>query len=298
MLLKYGLSADDLRMQVQTYVDGNIVGSIPEKEQLTPIRMLYPDINKMQIEQIKNLQIADSNGNYYPLSQFATFEIKTGVAEIERENLQSMGAITARLSNRDLGSVMKEIRGKLSSIPLPSGYNLEFGGSYASQQKSFQELLRILIFGSLLVFIVVLFMFRDIKISFVVILISILGISGSILALWLFKIPLNVGSYTGMIMIIGILGENSIFTIQQFKHALKTSTLDDALVHAIAARLRPKLMTVVGAVIALTPLALGIGTGAQMHQPLAIAVIGGLIMALPLLLVLLPIILRVIYRGR
>ena len=115
-------------------------------------------------------------------------------------------------------------------------------------------------------------------------------------ALFLTNTPLNVGSYTGLIMIVGIIGENCIFTIQQFLFELKKSSVLQALSYAISARLRPKLMTATGAIVALIPLALGIGSGAQMHQSLAIAVIGGLIIALPLLLIVLPGMLKIIIK--
>jgi heavy metal efflux system protein len=121
----------------------------------------------------------------------------------------------------------------------------------------------------------------------IVLFISLLGVSGSVIALFLTNTPLNVGSYTGLIMIIGIIGENSIFTIQQYLSQLQNGG-KNALVLAVSARLRPNLMTALGAIVALSPLAMGIGAGAQMHQPLAIAVIGGFIIALPLLLVVLP----------
>ncbi len=120
------------------------------------------------------------------------------------------------------------------------------------------------------------------------IFISSLGIAGGVIALFLTNTALNVGSYTGLIMIVGIIGENSVFTIQQFLTEFKNTSLMDAVKFAISARLRPKLMTATGAIVALLPLALGIGSGAQMHQSLAISVIGGLLVALPLLLIVLP----------
>jgi multidrug efflux pump subunit AcrB len=190
---------------------------------------------------------------------------------------------------------MKDIQKKAKSISLPSSYQIMYGGSYAEQQNSFAELLKILIAGGLLVFTVVLFMFKNLKYSLIVLFISVLGISGSAIALYLTHTPLNVGSYTGLIMIIGIIGENSIFTIQQYLSELKTGG-SNSLVLAVSARLRPNLMTALGAIVALSPLALGIGTGAQMHQPLAIAVIGGFIVALPLLLIVLPGFLKMIIR--
>ena len=295
-LKQFGLTPTDLQSQIETNLAGTVVGSIPEKEQFTDIRMIFPFNNKTPVEKIKQVRICTSTGDYLPVSLFADFTITSGIPEIEREDLQTMGVVTARLNNRDLGSVMKDIQHKLSKMPLPPSYQIVYGGAYAQQQQSFAELLKILIAAGLLVFTVVLFMFKDLKISLVVIFISVLGISGSLLALFITGTPLNVGSYTGLIMIIGIIGENSIFTIQQFLSELENNTVSGALIYAISARLRPKLMTATGAIVALTPLALGIGTGAQMHQPLAIAVIGGLVIALPLLLIVLPGLLKLVIK--
>jgi multidrug efflux pump subunit AcrB len=147
------------------------------------------------------------------------------------------------------------------------------------------------------VFSVILFLFKDFKIAFLILSISVLGLSGSYLALFLTHTPLNVGSYTGLIMIVGIIGENAIFTFLQFKESLAKQSVDDAITFAISTRLRPKLMTALGAIIALMPLALGIGAGAQLHQPLAIAVIGGFIAAMPLLLIALPSLIRRFYKS-
>jgi multidrug efflux pump subunit AcrB len=210
-----------------------------------------------------------------------------------------MGVVTADLENRDLGSVMRDVKEQISSqLLLPPGYHVEYGGSYAEQQKSFKELLLILITASLLVFSVILFLFKRIKVALLILLIAVLGIAGSYLALYFTNTPLNVGSYTGLIMIVGIIGENAIFTFLQFKESLHEKSVDDSIIYSISTRLRPKLMTALGAIIALMPLALGIGTGAQLHQPLAIAVIGGFIIALPLLLIVLPTMLRLLFKQK
>jgi multidrug efflux pump subunit AcrB len=192
---------------------------------------------------------------------------------------------------------MKDIRETLNAkFFLPQGYHIEYGGEYADQQKSFNQLLIILILSSLLVFALILFLFKDFRAALSILFIAVFGLAGSLLALFITKTPLNVGSYTGLIMIVGIIGENSIFTFQQFMTNMEKGSVDDSIVYAISTRLRPKLMTALGAIIALLPLAMGIGTGAQMHQPLAIAVIGGFIVALPLLLIVLPTLLRIAYR--
>ena len=297
-LRQFGLSPADLDVQVRTCIEGTVVGAIPEREQFTDIRLIYPMNNATPIDRIRRLNITIPSGEILPIQTFARFDIEEGVAEIERENLQTMGVVTARLNNRDLGSAMKDIRSTLGDMTLPPSYQIRYGGAYAEQQQSFSELLKILIAAGMLVFTVVLFMFRRVRISIIVIIISLLGIAGGLWALYLTRTPLNVGSYTGLIMIIGIIGENSIFTIQQFFSELKTTGEDRALALAISRRLRPNLMTATGAIVALMPLAFGIGTGAQMHQPLAIAVIGGLVIALPLLLIVLPGILKLVIRKK
>jgi multidrug efflux pump subunit AcrB len=260
--------------------------------------MIFPLNHDTRIEQMRTIQICTASGTYLPINEFADINLQSGVAEIDRENLQTMGVVTARLSGRDLGSVMTDIQTELKKLNLPPSYQIVYGGSYAQQKKSFAELLIILIAGGLLVFSVVLFMFKKLKLSLIVIFVSLLGISGSLLALYLTHTPLNVGSYTGLIMIIGIIGENSIFTIQQFFSEMKNNNVKNALITAISTRLRPNLMTALGAIVALIPLALGIGTGAQMHQPLAIAVIGGFIIALPLLLIVLPVAIGLVYSWK
>ena len=298
-LAQFGITPANLQYQLQTSLEGNIVGNLLEKEQLSNIRIVYPGSRKLSVADINKLQIFLPNGKLKPITELAAVTVQSGNAEIVRENLQAMGVITARLDNRDLGSVIKEIQKNITDrITLPQGYHIEYGGAYKEQQQSFRELLMILITASLLVFGVILFLFKEIKVALTILLIAVLGISGSYLALYLTGTALNVGSYTGLIMIVGIIGENAIFTFLQFKESLHEKNVDDSIIYAISTRLRPKLMTALGAIIALMPLALGIGTGAQLHQPLAIAVIGGFIIALPLLLIVLPSMLRLLYKRK
>lgn len=297
-LAQFGITPADFQFQLQTSLEGNLVGNIFENDRVYPVRLVYTRNTKMSIDDIKKLQIASPNGMLKPISELADVQLSEGDAEIQRENLQSMGVVSARLENRDIGSTMKDIQNKISAqVHLPQGYHIEYGGDYEQQQKSFTELLMILISSSLLVFGVILFLYKDIKIALTILIIAVLGISGSYLALYITGTPLNVGSYTGIIMIVGIIGENSIFTFLQYRENLQLQTVDESIVYAISTRLRPKLMTALGAIIALMPLALGIGTGAKLHQPLAIAVIGGFVIALPLLLIVLPSVMRLLYKN-
>lgn len=297
-IAQFGISPADLQFQVQTALEGNVAGNIYEQNRVYPIRLVYPGSRSRTLEELNNLKIFLPNGNLKPISSLARIDIKSGAAEIHRENLQTIGIVSSRLANRDLGSTIKDIQRQINTkIHLPKGYTIEYGGDYAQQQKSFSELLMILITSSVLVFGVILFLFRDIKPAIGILLIGVLGIAGSYLALFITNTPLNVGSYTGIIMIVGIIAENSIFTFMQFKETLKVKSVDESVVYAISTRLRPNLMTALGAITALMPLALGIGAGAQLHQPLAIAVIGGFVIALPLILVVLPSMLRLLYKN-
>ena len=297
-LALYGISSADLQFQVQTSLEGNLSGDIFEKDRVYPVRLVYPGSRQMSVDKLQNLKIFLPDGRTKSISELATIEVNSGDAQIERENLQSMGVVSARLEGRDLGSTIKEIQSKVSrQVNLPQGYSVEYGGEYAQQQQSFNELLMILITSSMLVFGVILFLFKEVKVAFIILIIAVLGIAGSYLALFITNTPLNVGSYTGLIMIVGIIGENSIFTFLQFKETLHDKSVNESIVYAISTRLRPKLMTALGAIIALMPLALGIGAGAELHQPLAIAVIGGFIIALPLLLIVLPSMLRLLYKN-
>ncbi|MCH3985587.1 MAG: efflux RND transporter permease subunit [Prevotella sp.] len=182
-------------------------------------------------------------------------------------------------------------------LNLPKGYTLQFGGAYSQQQQSFSELLTILLMATLLVFSVLLFLFRKWGISLAILFISVLGVGGSLLALYITGTPLNVSSYTGIIMVVGIIAENAIFTVNQYdQNRQRGGAVAESVDYAIALRIRPKLMTAISAVLALMPLALGIGVGAQMQQPLAVAVIGGFCVALPLLLLVLPCLMLKIFR--
>ncbi len=298
-LALFGISPADFQAQLQTQLSGKVIGHMLEAQQMTPIRMITPHPLKSSLAKIKNTMIFLPNGKLMPIKQMATIQIGKGTTEIQRENLQTMSVVTGRLEGRSIVNVVRDIQNGIhQKIALPQGYHVVYGGQYKQQQKSFQELLTILIAACLMVFVVILFFSKDIWIALIILGIAVIGISGCFLALFLTGVELNVGSYTGIIMIVGIIGENSIFTYLQFKDTLTEKGVSASLVNAISIRLRPKLMTALGAIIALMPLALGIGVGAQMQQPLAIAVVGGFLAGLPLLLVVLPGFLNLRFRKK
>lgn len=157
-LAQFGMTPMALQQQLQLGLEGNIAGTIQEKEQMTPIRTLYPGSQNRDLTGVRQQKIFLPSGNILPVSSLAQIKINPGDVEIERENLQSIGSVTARLDNSDLGTVMKEIQKEVSSkISLPAGYHITYGGAFAEQQSSFRELLIILIIASISVFGVILF---------------------------------------------------------------------------------------------------------------------------------------------
>ena len=295
-LKEYSLPLTDLQLQLQTMIGGVKASSIQENLRFCDVRLVYLDYEKVGYDKLLKTNVFLPDGALVPLARFTDIKVLNGTAEINRENLKKVGYITARLNNRDLGSTLKDIQTAIQkNIVLPQGMNLEYGGSYKEQKQAFNELFSILLMAILLVFLILLFLYRNFKVALLLIILILLAPSGSALLLFFLNIPLNVGSYIGIIMIIGIVGEAAIFTYLQYtEERKKGENVQDAIVYSISIRLRPKLMTALSAIVALLPLALALGSGAQMHQSLAIAVIGGLIVALPVLLIVLPSFLKII----
>lgn len=316
----FGITLTDFQQQLTAYMGGiplcqpaNVIepnpaqaamtgglqiGSVQEGEQMRRILLRFTNFDDNSPELLKQQPIFLPDGSTRPLDFFCEIRVIPGEIEQRREDLKSDITLTARLENRDLGSAVADLQQALENkLALPVGYNISYGGAYSEQQQSFRELTMILLLAVLLVFAVLMFLFREWLISLAILFVSVMGICGCLLALWLTGIPLNVSSYTGIIMVVGIIAENAIFTVWQYRmNRNRGGDVSESVDYAIALRIRPKLMTALGAVLALMPLALGVGLGAQMQQPLAVAVIGGFAVGLPLLLVVLPCIMLLIYK--
>ncbi len=314
-LALYNISLQDFNMQLNAIISGvavgksaNIpmpspdqaamtsglqIGDIQEGQQMRRVIMRFVDFKNDDIDVFKKEPIFLPNARTRPVSFFCDIIPQAGDVVESRENLKPVIILTSRLENKDLGTAIKDLKSEFAKkIKLPPSYFIEYGGAYSQQQKSFSELLMILALATLFVFTVLMFLFKRWRIALLILFISLLGMTGSLVLLYIFNIPLNVSSYTGLIMIVGIIAENAIFTVYQYFNDLKIHDSEFAVKNAISLRIRPNLMTAISAILALLPLALGIGIGAQMQQALAIAVIGGFLIGLPLLLIVLPTFLR------
>jgi CzcA family heavy metal efflux pump len=290
-----GLSVDDVREELSTVMRGSAETSIQKGEKLMAVRVRYPDRYRTDLDRLERLLLTNANGVGVPIGSVATFEKTGGLAEIRRDGLRQMVAVTARISGHDLGGVLTEVRKKIAAaVVLPPGTELVFGGVYQTQQESFRGLLVTAIAAFMLVFIVLLFEFGEFAVPVSIFIINILSLFGVVAALWIAGVTFNISSFVGVIMIIGIVAENAIFVMHNVReYTLGGMPLDDALVRAVLVRKRPILMTTLAAVLSLLPLALGIGgAGAGMQQPLAIAVIGGFSLSSVMLFFGLPVFYR------
>jgi len=219
----------------------------------------------------------------------ATIVENPGQTEIRRENLQRDVAITARLENRGLGSGMADVQKAVNGLHLPSSIRVVYGGQYADQQQNFHDLVIVLILAVLLLFIVLLFEFGMFAAPVAILASALLSTSGVFIALLITRTTFNISSFMGMIMVIGIVAKNGILLLDADQKMRRVGlSAEDAMLQAARRRLRPIVMTALATVAGMLPLALALGAGSQMLQPLAIAVIGGVMISMILSLVITP----------
>lgn len=305
---RVGLTAMDVETQLNAALYGQVASTLPEQDRMTKIRVRYPDSVRFDRDRLAELPIslatatatgtappsksaaATTGVGFVPLGQLASIRQVRTANKLNRENLQPVINVTASLDNRDLGSVNTEIQQKLSTLKFPPGYRWEVAGNYRSQQESFASLLTVLIVSSALVFLLLGFQFKSLTLPILIFLAQPVSLASAMFALWITHTPLNVSSFLGAILLIGLDVKNGIILIEYIDQLRAEGLpLHDALLKAGRVRFRPILMTSLCTILGLVPLALGLGPGAQMQQPLAIAVIGGLITNMLLTRLLIPV---------
>ncbi len=253
------------------------------------IRVRFPESARASLDQIRNTLIASSTGKSASLGSVAEFKDELGQTEIRRENLQREVAVTGRFEGVSLGKGMQTVQQALTGMNLPAAIRVVYGGTYAEQQRSFRDLLVVLALAVVLVFTVLLFEFGNFAAPVAILASALLSTSGVFLALLITGITFNISSFMGLIMVIGIVAKNGILLLdadQRFR--AEGSSARDAMIEAGERRLRPILMTALATVAGMVPLSLAIGAGSQMLQPLAIAVIGGILASMVLSLIVTP----------
>jgi multidrug efflux pump subunit AcrB len=254
------------------------------------MRVRFPESARATLDQIKNTMITSSTtGKTASLGSLATFQDEAGQTEIRREDLQRDVAVTGRFEGISLGTGMQMVQQVVADMHLPPAIRVVYGGTYAEQQKSFRDLLIVLALAIVLVFTVLLFEFRTFAAPTAIIASALLSTSGVFLALFVTGTTFNISSFMGLIMVIGIVAKNGILLLDaDQRYRTEGSSALDAMIEAGERRLRPILMTALATVAGMIPLSLALGAGSQMLQPLAIAVIGGLLASMVLSLIVTP----------
>jgi multidrug efflux pump subunit AcrB len=296
---RFGMDGDDIARAVNIAVLGRTASSVLQGDRIINIRVRVDPSRVDRITTLRELPIRSPSGTVILLSQVADVHEEVGQLELRREDLRQDVAVTARLEGRDLGSAMEEIRTKLDKqVALPPG-TVEYGGLYQQQQESFRNLLFVLVAAVVLVFIVLLLEFRSFVEPTAILFGAVLALFGSIAALAVTGTSLNVISFLGAIIGVGIVAKNGILMLDLVDQLRAEGlSLAEAVIRSGRRRLRPVLMTSMAGALGMLPLAYGIGSGADMLKPLAIAVIGALLFSTLLSLIATPTVYFLMKRGR
>jgi len=281
-----GLDPDAVTRQVQALMGAAVVTQVQRNGVLVGVRVMASTQSRNRVESLSALDLKAPDGHTLPLSRIARITVEPGQQQITRENLQPFVDVTGRLEGRDLGSTMAEIRRVMPGLGLPSSVRVEYGGLYATQQSAFLGLAGVFVAALLLVCLLLLYLFERWTVVLAVLTVVLLTAGSVFVGLWLTGTELNISALMGLTMVVGIIGELAVF---YFAELPKDSGYEvETLLAAGQARLRPIIMSAVIAILALSPLALGLGEGSALQKPLAIAIISGLLAGAPMVLLVLP----------
>ena len=290
MAARAGFTPQEIELDISAMLQGEPAPTpVVLNDRPYTIRVRFPESTRSSVDAIKNTLLVSGTGRTGTLGSLATVEEIPGQTEVRRENLQRNVTVTARLEGVDLGAGVAAVQRAVADLHLPPAIRVEYGGAFAEQQRSFHDLLIVLVLAVLLVFTVLLFEFGGFAAPIAVIASALLSTIGVFVALLLTRTTFNLSSFMGLIMVIGIVAKNGILLLdadQRFR--AEGLSPEDSMIQAGERRLRPILMTALATMAGMIPLALGWGAGSQMLQPLAIAVIGGILASMVLSLVITP----------
>jgi CzcA family heavy metal efflux pump len=293
-----GLTSDQVTQQVKAGLLGATPTQFREADRTVDIRARFPDSFRYNLNDIQQFPIVTPAKTIVGLSALAQVQQVNGEAELQRENQRLMVTLTARLENRDLGSAIRDVQKMMAGISLPTGTTYAIGGQYEGQQRSFHDLLYVLGLALGAVFVVLVVQFRSFAPALIILSAAPLSLAGVFGMLLITGTALNVSSFMGIILMVGLVVKNGTILFE-YVHKLweeEKMPLDDALVAAGTIRVRPILMTTLATLFGLLPLALGFGSGAELQKPLALAVIGGLLLSTFLTLLVMPVLYSLLER--
>ncbi len=296
---KAGLTVDQISTQLATGLLGSEATAVRRGDRLVNVRVRYPDRDRFNPEWLRQFPLVTPAGNTVPLTAAAELTTSEGQSELHREDLKQMVPVTGRLEGRGMASAVRDVRAMMDGMHLPVGYSYAIGGLYESQQESFRSMILVAAVALLLVFAVIVAQFRRFSSAMIIMSAAPLSLVGAFGLLLLTATPLNVSSFMGLILLIGLIVKNGIILLD-YVDKLREEEADhvEALVRAGSIRLRPILMTTLCTLFGLLPLALGLGAGAEMQKPLAIAVIGGLSVSTIITLIFVPTLVLLVGKRR
>jgi len=294
------LSVSKIANALQTILSGTTAGYYRQAGDEYAILVKLRDAEKMDLRDILDLTIANSDGQPVVLRNVVAVGPRSGPVLIERKDQERLVSVTAEISGRDMGSVLSDIRERLQVIPVPADFAITFGGDYEEQQKSFRELLLSCILALVLVYMVMACQYESLRDPFVVMFSVPLAAIGVILMLFLTRTTFNIQSFIGCIMLEGIVVNNAILLVDHTNVLRRRDGMSvrEAIEEAGRRRLRPILMTALTTIIGLVPLALGLGEGGEAQAPMARTVIGGLLSSTLITLVFVPVVYSIFERLR
>jgi CzcA family heavy metal efflux pump len=295
-----GVDAGEASKQIQTLLTGDVATQIQSGAYLANVRVWTPEAVRTRIGQIGALMLkSPADGHLFPVSRIAALQVVSGQAELNRENMRRMDAVTARVEGRDTGSAAGDVQ-RLVARPgfLPAGVTFEMGGLFAEQQSAFRGMALVFVAAVAAVFVLLLILYESFRIALSILAMPLVAASAVAIGLWLTGVELNIMALMGMTMILGITTEVAIFYFTEYEALTSAGVApDEALVQAGVNRVRPIAMTTLAAILALAPLALALGGGSSMERPLAVAIISGLVAQGPLVLLAMPALYRLIGGG-
>jgi len=285
-----GFTPEEVATDAAAIIEGEPAATpVVSNDRVYTVRVRFPAEKRTSLEAISNTLLTSTSGHTATLGALAKITELPPQTEIRRENLQRNVSITGRTEGIHLGTAIDRVRNAVGALDLPPGIRLEYGGTYKEQQKNFHDFTFVLGLAIVLVFIVLLFEFRTFAAPVAILASALLSTSGVFIALLITRTTFNVSSFMGMIMVVGIVAKNGILLLdadQKFR-ALGMPA-EEAMLQSARRRLRPIVMTALATIAGMLPLAFAIGAGSQMLQPLAIAVIGGILVSMVLSLIITP----------
>ena len=295
---RVGMSTESVAAQAQAAMLGTVATQVLVGDRQIPVRVRLPAGDRSGLAAVEGMIVQTPSGRVR-LGDLGRVEIVPGAGQSSREDQRRLLNVTAGLEGIDLGTAIVRVRDALAQTRLPAGVTAEIAGQFASQQASFRNLQTVLATSVLLVFVVMLFQFRSFRAPLAILILMPLALFGAALGLYLTHTALNVSSFMGVVMLAGIVVKNGILLLDRAQRSIdEGGSVESAVVEAGEHRLRPILMTTLTAILGLLPLAFGIGAGAEMQKPLAVAVVGGLAFSTFLTLLIGPVLYASFFRGR